>query len=196
MHADGQAATAMTATHCPDTPPRSSLGLQFKHPMELTVVQSRRQRELPSLHFGMSPAAVQEYVAGLLAKADEDAFHSLIEEGNQAVAAVGVVLPTCSKEQFKRLIEVLQDIRTEHSRATLAMLCKQPYSELWVMAAEGLFYNDPTAARSVLAAIVAEANEREEWKKSALIEDLLSTGFLPAPTRSGGPRVVDEGTFL
>lgn len=129
----------------------------------------------------MSPTAVAQYVARLLAKADEDAFHSLIEEGDQSVAAVRAVLPTCTREQTKRLIEVLQDIRTDHARATLTVLCKQPYSDQWVMAAEGLFYNDPDAARSVLLGILTEPNMREDVRKSELIEELLSSASPPTP---------------
>ena len=129
----------------------------------------------------MSPAVVAEYLARLLTKADEDAFHSLIEEGDQSVEAIRLVLQTCTEEQCKPLIEVLQEIRTDHSRAILASLCKQPYSKQWVMAAEGLFYNNPTEARAVLVSLLAEADENSEQTKAALIEDLFSSESSPTP---------------
>lgn len=123
----------------------------------------------------MNPTAVAEYLARLLAKADEDAFHSLIEEGDQSVEAVRAALPASTNEQAKRLIEVLQEIRTERSRAALAEWCGLPYSERWEMAAEGLFYNDPEAARCVLQHLLEEAIQRRENAKAALIEELLSS---------------------
>jgi len=128
----------------------------------------------------MNSEAIAEYVARLLAKPDEDAFHSLIEGGDQTVEAVRSALSTCSNEQFKRQIEVLQDIRTDRSRATLAELCRGPYSEQWVMAAEGLFYNDPDSARPVLLGFLV-GGDKHEQAKSAFIEELLSSIIPPTP---------------
>lgn len=114
------------------------------------------------------------YLGRLLLKPDEDAFHSLIEAGDPSVEVICTILPACNEEQFKRLIDVLRDVRTDHAREALAELCKQPYSKQWEMAAEGLFYNHPDAALSVLLELLAEASNHERKRKSGLIEEFKS----------------------
>lgn len=122
----------------------------------------------------MDSTAIAEYLSRFLKEQDEDAFHSLIEEGDPSVEAVRAALLTCTDEQFKLLIEVLQEIRTEFSRTTLADLCMRPYSERWEVAAEGLFYNDTDLARPVFQRILAEERQRGGGQKSALMEELLT----------------------
>ena len=122
----------------------------------------------------MNHDAITEYVVRLLDRSDEYAFHSLIEEGDSVIDVVCRFLSICNNEQFKRLVEVLQEIRTDKSSKVLIELCELPYSERWVIAAEGMFYNNSDLAQSVFEKMLLAGNL--ERAKSLLIETLLRIG--------------------
>lgn len=123
----------------------------------------------------MNESALNDYILRLKDSFDEDAFHSLIEAGEEAVVPVSAsITAECSVSQFKRLVEVLQEIRTESALIELRRLCLMDFSEKWVLAAEGLFYNNPKAACRILSELLEQASRSDSEAKSTLVAELLS----------------------
>ena len=123
----------------------------------------------------MNESALDTYISKLKHSFDEDAFHSLVEAGEEAIDPVLLAITTqCSVSQFKRLVEVLQEIRTEGALAGLRRLCLLEYSEKWEAAAEGLFYNNPTAATRILNELLEQASPSDREAKSRLVVELIA----------------------
>ena len=78
----------------------------------------------------MTESILNEYISRVKHSSDGDAFHSLIEAGEEAVTPVIRAINTeCSVDQFKRLIEVLQEIRTMSALGELRQLCLMDFSK-------------------------------------------------------------------
>jgi hypothetical protein len=78
----------------------------------------------------VNESALSDYISRLKLSSNENAFHSLIEAGEEAVAPVSAAITDeCSANQFKRLVEVLQEIRTKSALTELRQLCLMDFSE-------------------------------------------------------------------
>jgi hypothetical protein len=122
----------------------------------------------------MNKSAAIEYVTRLMNGSDEHAFHCLIEFPDEALAAINEVLQESDTEQFKRLVDVLRELRTAASFQILSGLCECGYSKKWRIAAEGLFYGNPSLATSVLKAHLARASGPGTKEKLSIIEEMTS----------------------
>lgn len=134
----------------------------------------------------MNSAALLEYVSRLKAASDEDAFHCLIEAGDEAVAPVSAAItPECSTNQLKRFVEVLQEIRTNSALNQLRKLCLVDFSEKWIVAAEGLFYNNPNAACRILSEVLQDSAQSDREAKSKVVAELVAS--LESPNSPNSP---------
>ena len=134
----------------------------------------------------MNESALNDYILRLKHAADEDAFHSLMEAGEDAVAPVSAAITAeCTVSQFKRLVEVLQEIRTKSALTELRRLCLTNFSEKWVLAAEGLFYNNPNAACRILGELLEQTSAPDREAKSKLVSELRAS--LEPPNSSPAP---------
>jgi hypothetical protein len=124
----------------------------------------------------MTESILNEYISRVKRSSDGDAFHSLIEAGEEAVTPVIRAVNTeCSVDQFKRLIEVLQEIRTTSALAELRQLCLMNFSKKLELAAEGLFYNNPEAANRILGELIVEASPVDREAKTKVVAELLAS---------------------
>ena len=134
----------------------------------------------------MTESNLNEYISRVKYSSDGDAFHSLIEAGEEAVTLVIRAINTeCSVDQFKRLIEVLQEIRTMSALAELRQLCLMDFSKKWELAADGLFCNNPKAASRILGELIVEASPVDREAKTKVVAELLASLELQDLSRDG-----------
>lgn len=123
----------------------------------------------------MNKNAACWYVERLMNGPDEDAFHSLIESPDEALAAINGVIQEADERQFERMVDVLRELRTADSFQVLRGLCERGYSEKWRIAAEGFFYANPTLATTLLMSHLNNPDGLGKNEKQLLIEEMASS---------------------
>jgi hypothetical protein len=131
---------------------------------------------IPFMNIPLPKDAILEYLTNLTETDDDNAFHSLIEGGEETVAAVNEILTRkCSEAQFKRFVEVLRELRIPSARESLKRLCEQTFSNQWIAAAEGLFYNHPQNAITILNELQHTNSEPDRKSKAPFILELTES---------------------
>lgn len=124
----------------------------------------------------MNKEAIHEYITELVETNSEDAFHSLVESGEDCVGPIIEHMENITDyDKWVYLIDVLKEVRTAKVRLYLEEQMRDAKSfEKWRLISEARCYNDEKSAASVFRLEHQRLLKAGRGKEAAYCESFLS----------------------